>query len=229
MNKKLMAGGVAYGNGPGTGIRGAISKFKKVPAVESVNSFLARAKNGWTPRKSAVLFSIAILCVGAGSMVGCGTDNPLSGGSEVSQSQNLTKKNVVYLNASGELTVKRVHADYGGDTLMLVEAEGLPTGDKIEIQRSEVLGVGEGPPTREGVTFAKGNYLDSYGDEFADVEYLLGKLAGGFRSLTDGEIVVVQASVSHGITFSGKEVQVKDNGNKIKLLIYADEYWLNGF
>ncbi len=202
-----------------------MSKIKKVPAVERVSGFLTKAKQGWTTRKNAALFSMsmALFCGGAGSMVGCGADNPLSSGSEVTQNRDLTGKAVAHLDASGELTVSTVHVDHG-DTLILIR----PNAD-IEFPQSEVLGVGGGPPTDEGVTFAKGNYLDSYGDKYADVEYLLGGLGGGFRSLTTDEYVVVRASVSHGITFSGKEVRVKDNGSNINILIYADEYWLNGF
>ena len=135
-------------------------------------------------------------------MVGCGGDNPLSGGDEGTQSQDLTDKAIVYLDSSGNLRTANVYTDHG-DMLTVSSRDG-----KVELQRSEVLGVGSGPPTREGITFAKGNYLDSYGDEFADIEYLHGMLGAGYRSLTDGEYVVVRASVSHGITFSGEEVQV---------------------
>lgn len=151
-------------------------------------------------------------------MVGCGADNPLSSGSEISQSQDLTTKRVVHLNASGELIVSRVGADHG-DMLTISSPNG-----NVELPRSEVLGVQTGPPTDEGVTFAKGNYLDSYGDKYSDIEYLLGRIGKGYRSLTDGEIKVVRVSVGNGITFSGKEVALYHDD--IKLLIYADEYWL---
>ena len=201
-----------------------MSKIKKVPAVERVSGLLTKAKQGWATRKSAAFFSMALFCVGAGSMVGCGAGNPLSSGSEVTQNKDLTGKNVAHLDASGELTVSRVHVDHG-DTLILIR----PNAD-IEFPQSEVLGIQTSPPEDAGdagVTFAKGNYLDSYGDKYADIEYLHGGLGDGYRSLTTGEIVIVRATIDAGTTFSGKEVTLYHDN--IKLLIYADEYWLNGF
>ena len=219
MNKKLMAGRAAQGSNPVT-IRGmarkAVNQIKKVPAVDKASSLLNQAKHSWKMRAGAALLSVPLLC-GPITITGCDKDNPMS-----AQDQDLTGKVVAFVDASGTLAIREVLADRG-DTLTISFNY-----EEIDLPQSEVLGVGGGVPTRKTVTFAKGNYLDSYGDALADVEYLHGKLGAGYRSLTDNEYVVVEVSAHTGTTTSGKQIAFFDEVGEdyIDLLIYADEYWI---
>ncbi len=209
----LLAAGVAQGNKPGV-FRGAVNKLKQTPVGSKINSFMTKATQRWQQRTAAALISATLIC---GGITGCGTDNPMS--SVSAQDMDLTGDYVAYVNARGELEASEVVADQGD---MLIITENFV---EMELHQSEVLGIGGGyPPTDDSVKFRKGNHLDAYGDMFADIEYLYGKLGSGFK--LNGEFTVVDVALSGGTTASGEEILFYKAlpGETIRVLIYADEY-----
>ncbi len=222
MNRKLMAGGVAQGNNSVT-VRSVankmVGKIKKVPAVERVSGFLTRAKHGLTMKKNVALVSMFLLCGGAGSMVGCGADNPLSSGSEVTQDRDITGKVIAYVDANGELATGKVVADHGN----ILDMGG------FELSQSEILGTATVAGSFDPITLAKGRHLDAYGDQFADIEYLHGMVEEVFVSRNasgESETKAALVNALGGTTASGKEIVFRDAiGEDLYILVRRSDYW----
>ncbi len=85
-------------------------------------------------------------------MVGCGADNPLSGGSEISQSMDITGLQVAYVDANGELATAVVAADHGNTLDM----------GGFELSESEIVGYATAAGSLSSITLAKGKHLDAF-------------------------------------------------------------------
>ncbi|RKU17931.1 hypothetical protein C6501_03400 [Candidatus Poribacteria bacterium] len=163
------------------------------------NGFISKIKHG-----AAALIFVTLLC---GVMTGCDRDE---------DSQELVGRAVAYENASGELTEGRVDSAEG-DMLFLSSGE--------ELHQSEVLGLASARHTSATIVIAKGNYLDAYGDRFADIEYLIGGISSSFY--LNGEHTVSLVEINYGDTASGEQIALyRELGGSIALYIRADEYWL---
>ncbi len=204
----LMAGGVAQGNKPGV-FRGAVNRIKQTPVGRTVDSFMTKATQRWQQRTAAALISATLIC---GGITGCGTDNPMS---VSAQNQDLTGWGVAYEDASGVLRTSKVIADHG---------DILTTNDPVdtELHQSEVLGIARAAHTFETIVINKGNYLDAYGDRFAEVEYLIGGISSSYY--LNGEPTVLFVRMNYGDTASGEEIDLhRETGGSVDLLIRANE------
>ena len=203
--------GVAQGNKPGV-FRGAVNRIKQTPVGSKVDSFMTKATQRWQHRTAAALISATLIC---GGITGCGGDNPMSSGSQ--QVEYRAGQEIIYETANGELRLADVVTDHG---TMLTIAPYRDTGE-IEISESKALGYAMPPGGADTVTFAKGRYLDAYGDKYAEIEFLHGGVTTSYWHPNGDKEVAAEIGVGWGTTASGKKIDIHDH---IYVLVRRSEY-----